>query len=152
MPLDPFITTWYLSFLTDQKQRAIFNGTVCEWKIVNEGTSQEFVSGLYLFNVLINDLQIANSTSVHLAKYADDATLVVLISKKNVKSSRAVNEYMDWAYNNCMLCNLAKCNKLIIWKNNTVINYFTLVNDIWCVSSLKILGITFHSGCHLCCW
>ena len=72
--------------------------------------------GDIFFNVFINDLEIANRSSVHLAKYADDATLVIPISKESDESSRAVNEYMDLAYNNCMQCNLAKCNGLIICK------------------------------------
>ena len=102
LSLDPFITNWCLSFLRVRKERVIFNGTVCEGKIVKKGTTQGSVSGPY-------------SSSIYFAKYADDATLVVPItlSKENDESSSAVNEYMDWVYNNCMPCNLAKCNELI---------------------------------------
>ena len=34
LPLDPSITN--LSFFKEQKQREIFKGTVCDWKIVNQ--------------------------------------------------------------------------------------------------------------------
>ena len=95
LPLDPFVTNWYLSFLRDRKQRVIFNGLVCELLIIR--VPLKGLSGPYIFNVFINTLEIANSSSVHLAKYADDATLVVPIG--NDESSGAVNEYMDWTYN-----------------------------------------------------
>lgn len=46
-PLSFSMVNWYIRFLADQKQWVIpvSNGTVCEWKEVNKGTTQGSVSG-----------------------------------------------------------------------------------------------------------
>ena len=55
-------------------QRVVCNDVVCEWKDVNKGTTQGSVSGPYLFNVFLNDLEITGD-NIDLNKYADDSTL-----------------------------------------------------------------------------
>ena len=81
LSLNPFITNWYLDFLKDRKQRLIFNGNSYDWKTVNKGTTQGSVSGPYLFNIFVNDLEVNLGPSVKLIKYADDATLAVAVDK-----------------------------------------------------------------------
>ena len=49
-PLNPYIVNWYVSFLSDRKQRVVCHNTVCDWKDVNRSTTQGSVSGQYLFN------------------------------------------------------------------------------------------------------
>ena len=50
-PLDSFIVNWYTNFLKGRKQRVIFGDLTCQWKIVDQGTTQGSVSGPYLFNL-----------------------------------------------------------------------------------------------------
>ena len=58
LPLNPHIVNWYLSFLEKRQQRVVYNGFEGQWREVNRGTTQGIVSGPYLFNVFIDDLEI----------------------------------------------------------------------------------------------
>ena len=50
----------YLSFSKDRKQRISYNNITCDWKSVNQGTTQSSVSGPYLN--LRDQQTISNST------------------------------------------------------------------------------------------
>ena len=58
LPLNQYITSWYLNFLKDTKQRVSCNNFECDWKPVNKWTTPGSVSGRYLFNIFLNDLNI----------------------------------------------------------------------------------------------
>ena len=58
LPLNPYILNWYLSFLTDRRQRVVRNGLTCDWISVNKRTTQGSVSGPYLFNIFLSDLEL----------------------------------------------------------------------------------------------
>ena len=62
--------------MRDRKQRIIFGSSVCNWKTVNKGTTQGSVSGPYLFNILLNDLQIKLGNETLGFKYADDCRII----------------------------------------------------------------------------
>ena len=45
------------SFVSDRKQRLVYNGTVCDWMMTSKGTTQgsTSVSRPHLFNLLLDD-------------------------------------------------------------------------------------------------
>ena len=81
LPLNPYIINWWLSFLRDRKQRIVHNNVICNWKPVNKGTTQGSVSGPYLFNIFLNDLEVKIDTEAVGFKYADDCTIIAPVLK-----------------------------------------------------------------------
>ena len=81
LPLNPYIISWYLNFLKDRKKRVCCNFE-CDWKPVNQGTTQGSVSGPYLFNIFLNDLNITLGNHDALFKYADDSTIIAPVWKE----------------------------------------------------------------------
>lgn len=45
VPLNPYITNWYLALLKNRQQRVVYSNYHGEWKNFNKGTTQESVSG-----------------------------------------------------------------------------------------------------------
>ena len=71
------MVNWYISFLSDRKQRLVYNGTVCDWMIISKGTTQGSVSRLHLLNLFLDDLETdSNLDDVSMVKYANsDSTI-----------------------------------------------------------------------------
>ena len=81
LPLNAYIMNWYHSFLYNRQHRLVHNNHLHEWQGVNKGAAQGSVSGLHLFNVFLNDLEINLRSTPALFKYADDSTIVVPVWK-----------------------------------------------------------------------
>lgn len=94
-PLSPHMVNWYIGFLSNRRQRVLYNGMVSEWKEVNKGTVQGSVSGSYLFNIFLNDLDMAELEAVSLTKYADDSNLLATVNEHVDNSDRALLQFLD---------------------------------------------------------
>lgn len=150
-PLNPFIINWYINFLKDRKQRVVSNGMLCDWKHVNRGTTQGSVSGPYLFNIFLNDLNLDNDSVSSLVKYADDSTIVASVKKDEENTStESVQPFLDWTNQNSMTCNSTKCKEMIFRKKGNLEPYSSINNIMQC-NELKILGVTFQSDCRFIC-
>ena len=97
LPLNPYIINWWLGFLRDRKQRVIFGSSVCDWKTVNKGTTQGSVSGPYLFNIFLNDLEIKLGNETLGFKYADDCTIIAPVYDDIDHSADLINQFVRWA-------------------------------------------------------
>ena len=100
LPLNPYIINWWLGFLRDRKQRVIFGSSVCNWKTVNKGTTQGSVSGPYLFNIFLNDLEIKLGNETLGFKYADDCTIIAPVYDDIDHSADLINQFVRWAGQN----------------------------------------------------
>ena len=79
------------SFVSDRKQRLVYNGTVCDWMMISKGTMQGSVSRPHLFNLFLDDLETdSNLHDVSMVKYADsDSTILVTVNESLDNSERA---------------------------------------------------------------
>ena len=80
LPLNIYIINWYHSFLYNRQQRIVHNYYLHEWRGANKGTTQGSVSGSYLFNVFLNNLDIKLVSTTAPFKYADDSTIVAAVT------------------------------------------------------------------------
>ena len=84
----------------------VCHNTVCDRKDVNRGTTQRSVSGPYLFNLFLNDLDVAQySQDSDPTKYADDTSILETVRKNSVdESQKALNAFLEWTeVNGCLL-------------------------------------------------
>ena len=95
----------------------MFRGSSYCWYNVNKGTTQGSASGPYLFNPLINDLDLVNCPDASLSKYVDDTTMQVIVNKAGTDcASDVISQYLSWSSTNYMPCNLSKCKELVLKK------------------------------------
>ena len=76
----------------------VCHNTVCDWKDVNRGNTQRSVSGPYLFNPFLNDLDVAQyCQDSDLTKYADDTSVLVTVRKnRKDESQKTLKAFLEW--------------------------------------------------------
>ena len=147
LPLNAYIINWYHSFLYNRQQPIVHNNHLHECKGVNKGTTQNSMSGPYLFNVFLNDLEIKLGSTPALFKYADDSTIVAPVWKGGSDtSSDLVEALLTWANCNSMSCNPDRCKELVIKKKRNSA-FYPVVRNIPQHATLDLLGLTFQNDC-----
>ena len=138
--LNSYLHNWYL---------VVWSHNVCEWKAVNQGTTQGSVSGPYLFIVFLNDIDVTLNSQSCIVKYADDSTIISPVYNNCDISSDLVNQFLGWTNDNAMSCNPSKCKELVICKKGVDGSSFEPVAGIPKCDQLTILGMTFETNCRL---
>ena len=83
-----------MSFLENRKQRVVYTEFVGEWKNVNRGIVQGSVSGPYLCNIFINDLELEIDGNPALFKYVDDSNIAIPIWKNKTSRTDLVEKFL----------------------------------------------------------
>ena len=141
-PLNPYIANWYVSFLSDRKQS--------EWSVIilfviGRMSTVVLLSEAYLFNLFLNDLDVAQySQDSDLTKYADDTSILETVRKNSVdESQKALNAFLEWTEVNGMSCNTSKCKELCMAKTGVSPNFPPLCG-IEPSDSFTLLGVTLQ--------
>ena len=101
---------------------------------VNKETTRGSVSGPYLFNVFLNDLNIFHNDVPAFFKYAVDSTILAPVSSNSEPSDRLVELFLNWSRENNMICNPSKCKELVVRKKNNNTQYEQICNIPQCNS------------------
>jgi len=141
MGVPRLIVEWCHSFLSNRQQRVKIGDVMSDWLTLNGGMPQGTWLGLYVFLVLINDLEAA----ISLLKFVDDVTATEVLSREETSSMQSVvNNVIDWSKQNYMNINTDKTKEMLIGAANKNPPSLLVINDqpIERVTSFKLLGVT----------
>ena len=133
-----------IPFLTAPSQKIQIK-VLCEQ--TRELTTQGSVSGPYLFNIFLNDLEIKLGNETLGFKYADDCTIIAPVYYYKDHSVDLINQFLQWASQNRMNSNSTKCKELIMYKKGHTAEAYKSIFGIPQTSTITILGLTFQPNC-----
>ena len=142
----PSLCNWLLDFLTERPQAVRVNNNTSDTLILSTGVPQGCVLSPLLFTLLTHDCKPIFSTN-HIVKFADDTTVVGLISNNDETNYRKeVNQLALWCQNNNLFLNLEKTKEIVVDFRRThrrpplplTINGAAVTQ----VTSTKFLGVT----------
>ena len=114
MNIDPCICHWIHSFLSHRQQKVKINNITSHPLYLSTGAPQGCVLSPWLFSLYTN-LLTSHYNSVNIYKYADDTTIIGLITNNNESDYRAqINQTITWCTDNNLLLNSSKTKELII--------------------------------------
>jgi Reverse transcriptase (RNA-dependent DNA polymerase)/Domain of unknown function (DUF1891) len=140
MGVPDFIVQWCHSFLSARRQRVKINNFLSDWLKLNGGMPQGTWLGLYVFLILINDLEAA----IPLLKYVDDVTASEILGKQETSTMQSVVDTLaNWSRMNFMNLNIAKTKEMLIGAINKNPPGLLSINnqEIDRVTSFKLLGV-----------
>ena len=134
------IITWIVLFLADRSQYTKVGGNLSRFQFINCSIVQGSGIGPCLFIIMILNLKAKAATN-HMAKYADDATLLV----PEITSLSIEEEVLcvqKWACDNKLSINLSKTKEILFHRPNprSIIVPSPLPN-IERVTIIKLLGV-----------
>ncbi|MCI4378954.1 hypothetical protein PGIGA_G00222290 [Pangasianodon gigas] len=142
--ISPSLCTWIMDFLTNRPQN-VRSGHNCSTTITdNTGAPQGCVLSQFLYSLFTHDCKpVYGSNSI--IKFADDTTVIGLISDNDESDYRAEVEHLAaWCTDNNLLLNTSKTKELIVdfRKEKSVPHDPIHINGMAVerVSSFKFLG------------
>ena len=135
-------------FLSDRRQRVVFDGTFSSWASITSGVPQGSVLGPVLFCMSIDAL-VPHCRNTCVTKYADDVTFIHFVrrpSDDNLQSEW--DNLVAWSRRSGLPINEEKCRILdIVTKKNFIPSQVVTSSGVFVkqVQSLTFLGVTFAS-------
>ena len=137
---------WIGDWLTGRKQRVVVKGESSDWILVESGVPQGSVLGGPLFDVYIDDIDLAILIAF-LRKFADDTKLAMLIRSREDadRFQKDINEICRWADKWAMEFNVEKCKVMHVGRSNPRYEYFMNGAQLSVTEEEKDLGVWTES-------
>ena len=142
--LNTSLCNWVLDFLSERPQAVRVGNNISSSITLSTGAPQGCVLSPLLFTLLTHDCTTTYSTN-HMVKFADDTTLVGLITKNDETHYRKeVNLLTTWCRDNNLLLNVSKTKEIVVDFRKSHTEHPPLTIDgaaVERVSSTKFLGV-----------
>ncbi|KAI3374360.1 hypothetical protein L3Q82_005961 [Scortum barcoo] len=142
--LSTSLCNWLLDFLSQRPQAVRVGNNISSSITLSTGAPQGCVLSPLLFTLLTHDCTPTHS-SIHLVKFADDTTLVGLITKGDETHYRKEVQLLTrWCKDNNLLLNVSKTKEIVVSFQRGHTQHHPLTIDsaaVERVSSTKFLGV-----------
>ncbi len=139
---------WILDFLQNRTQVVKINYILSSLKTISVGAPQGCVLSPLLYSVYTNDC-VSHCNSVQIFKFADDTTLIGLITNDNESDyRREVSTLFDWSCTHNLKLNVLKTKEMVFdfrRRTNVVLPLTINGQDIENVQCFKFLGTTISA-------
>ena len=145
------IVNWFLSYLSNRRQRVVINGQASDWASVLAGVPQGSILGPLLFLIFINDIVKHIWCSIRL--FADDTSLYIIVDcplQAGQLLNRDLNAISIWANSWLVTFNPSKTLSMLISRKRNLVFHPPISMDgviIGEIPSHKHLGLTFSKTC-----
>ena len=138
---------WFVSYLSDRRQRVIVNGKTSDWKPVTSGVPEGSLLAPLLFSMFINDLP--NGIESGCLLYADDVKIFRKITSPadGLSLQRDLNLLTEWSVRWGLTLNPIKCKSFTITLRRAPVQtkYFISGTELEHVSEIRDLGVTLDT-------
>ena len=144
--------TWFRNYLSDRRQKVIFNNKKSDLMDITMGIPQGSNLGPLMFLIFINDFMVT-VPGVRCNIYADDTAIYfssTTIDTVRYKLQEAVNHALNWFKSNKLTINATKSYTMLICNSRNIhhdasLNITVDGTNLEQVSSFKYLGVMLDS-------
>ncbi|KAK3513506.1 hypothetical protein QTP70_015492, partial [Hemibagrus guttatus] len=141
--LNTSLCNWILDFLTGRPQSVRIGNSISSTTTLSTGAPQGCVLSPLLFTLLNHDCAAMHSLK-HIIKFANDTTVVGLISKNDESANREeVQQLTAWCKDNNLSLNVDKTKEMVVDFRRAQSGHSTLFIDgssVEIIKSTKFLG------------
>ena len=145
--LEEFALKWFVSYLSDRRQRVIVKGKTSKWTTVLSGVPEGSLLAPLLFSLFINDLPREVDSGCLL--YADDVKIFrkIVSPADGLLLQEDLNRLTAWSVRWGLTLNPSKCKSFTITLRRAPVRtpYFIDVTRLEHVGEVRDLGITLDT-------
>ena len=114
MNVNPFITKWYHSFLTNRTQQVRVNRTLSEPLTISTGAPQGCVSSPVLFTLYTNECTCSTANN-YMIKFSDDTAILGLMSDTSDTAvyKHEIQNFVQWCDKHFLILNVKKTEEMV---------------------------------------